>query len=132
MYNESDTIELLKKLKTMGLKLSIDDFGTGYSSLSYLKRFPIDKLKIDQSFIFNLDNNSADRAIVNTIIDLGNHLGLMLIAEGVETQLHQDILKEMGCDEIQGYYFSKPLPIDALNAFLNTHSDNYQLKVVKA
>lgn len=123
MYNEKDTIELLNKLKNLGLKLSIDDFGTGYSSLSYLKQFPIDKLKIDQSFIFKLDESSQDRAIVNTIIDLGTNLNLTLIAEGVETESNIHALKKMGCQEIQGYFFSRPLPIDKLTEFLKEYKN---------
>lgn len=119
MYNENDTIDLLKKLRDLGLKLSIDDFGTGYSSLSYLKQFPIDKLKIDQSFIKSIDQNDADKAIVSTVVDLGNNLGLTLIAEGVEEASHLSILKDMGCQEIQGYYFSKPLPQQNLLAFMS-------------
>ena len=123
MYNENDTIELLHKLKALGLKLSIDDFGTGYSSLSYLKSFPIDKLKIDQSFIKKIEQNNSDKAIVNAIIDLGNNLGLTLIAEGVEEEEHLDILKTLNCDEIQGYFFSRPLPKAELLGFL---ADFYQ------
>lgn len=124
MYNEADTIALLNEIKAAGLMLSIDDFGTGYSSLSYLKQFPVDKLKIDQSFIFNINQNEADKAIVNTIVDLGKNLGLTLIAEGVEEQSHLDILKEMGCHEIQGYYFSRPLPVTKLHEFLHNKQDN--------
>jgi EAL domain-containing protein (putative c-di-GMP-specific phosphodiesterase class I)/GGDEF domain-containing protein len=123
MYNEADTIDLLHKLKAVGLMLSIDDFGTGYSSLSYLKQFPIDKLKIDQSFIFNINTDAADKAIVNTVVDLGKNLGLTLIAEGVEEAEHLDILKNMGCQEIQGYYFSRPLPVLQLHEFLQNNQD---------
>ena len=124
MYNEAETILLLHKLKELGLKLSIDDFGTGYSSLSYLKQFPIDKLKIDQSFIKNIDSNNADKAIVNTVVDLANNLELTLIAEGVEESSHLSILKQMGCQEIQGYFFSKPLPEEALSDFLQQYVTN--------
>lgn len=124
MYNESDTIDLLHKLKAVGLMLSIDDFGTGYSSLSYLKQFPIDKLKIDQSFIFNINTNEADKAIVSAIVDLGKNLGLTLIAEGVEELEHLNILKDMGCQEIQGYYFSRPLPVAKLHTFLQDNQDH--------
>ncbi|MFT5164311.1 MAG: EAL domain-containing protein (putative c-di-GMP-specific phosphodiesterase class I), partial [Alteromonadaceae bacterium] len=92
LYNENETIQVLHHLKALGLMLSIDDFGTGYSSLSYLKQFPIDKLKIDQSFIRNLHNNEEDKAIVQAIIDLGKNLGLKTIAEGVEIQTHFEFL----------------------------------------
>ena len=118
MHNETETIELLHKLKKLGFKLSIDDFGTGYSSLSYLKQFPINKLKIDQSFIFNLTDSEADQAIVQAIVDLGKNLNLTLIAEGVEQEAHLNLLKQMGCQEIQGYYFSRPLPVPSLNELL--------------
>jgi EAL domain-containing protein (putative c-di-GMP-specific phosphodiesterase class I) len=94
----------------MGVKLSIDDFGTGYSSLSYLKRLAIDKLKIDQSFIADLATNSDDKAIVDTIIQLGHSLQLTVIAEGVENTAQLALLKEYGCNEAQGYYFSRPVP----------------------
>ena len=121
MYNESETIDQLYKLRKLGLKLSIDDFGTGYSSLSYLKQFPIDKLKIDQSFIRTIEASDADRAIVSAIVDLGKNLDLTLIAEGVEEQSQQDILHHMGCQEIQGYLFSRPQPIDNLVDLLSSH-----------
>ncbi|MFT2091253.1 EAL domain-containing protein [Paraglaciecola sp. 2405UD69-4] len=110
IYNEQETIATLESLKSLGVKLAIDDFGTGYSSLSYLKKFNIDKLKIDQSFVRNIQHESADQSIVRTIIELGRNLDLTLIAEGVEEQEQLNILKSMGCDEIQGYFFSRPLP----------------------
>jgi EAL domain-containing protein (putative c-di-GMP-specific phosphodiesterase class I) len=90
--------------------LAIDDFGTGYSSLSYLRKFNIDKLKIDQSFIQDIQHQVADQSIVRTIIELGRNLELKVIAEGVEELEQQEILASMGCDEIQGFYFSHPLP----------------------
>lgn len=122
MHNESQMLGLLAQLKTLGLQLSIDDFGTGYSSLSYLKRFPVDKLKIDQSFIRECHNNDEDKAIVNTIVTLGKSLGLSLIAEGVEEQTHVEFLKQIGCEEIQGYWYSRPLKPDDLLAFLTSES----------
>jgi EAL domain-containing protein (putative c-di-GMP-specific phosphodiesterase class I) len=118
IYNEEETITLLNSLKALGVKLSIDDFGTGYSSLSYLKKFTIDKLKIDQSFIRQIQSDDADRSIVRTVIDLGRNLGLSLIAEGVEEESQLTLLKSMGCDEIQGYFYSRPIPFSALTTFL--------------
>ncbi len=124
LYNEAETIAVLHQLKAMGIQLSIDDFGTGYSSLSYLKQFPIDKLKIDQSFIKNLHSNDEDKAIVQAIINLGKNLGLKIIAEGVEEQMHYDYLKSLHCDEIQGYWYSRPLDKESFTSFVETHTGN--------
>jgi EAL domain-containing protein (putative c-di-GMP-specific phosphodiesterase class I)/GGDEF domain-containing protein len=110
IYNEHEAIETLAQLKKLGVHLAIDDFGTGYSSLSYLRKFNIDKLKIDQSFIQDIQHQKADQSIVRTIIELGRNLELKVIAEGVEELEQQQILAAMGCDEIQGFYFSHPLP----------------------
>ena len=103
-------IETLQQLKQIGVKLSLDDFGTGYSSFSYLKDFPIDQLKIDRGFINALEQDKANMAILKAIIFLGQSLGLCVVAEGVETQFQYDFLKSVGCDEVQGFFFSKPLP----------------------
>jgi len=107
-------------LKGMGLKLSIDDFGTGYSSLSYLKQFPFDKLKIDRSFIRDVAANSDDAAITTAIIRMAKSLGLKVIAEGVENEAQMSFLRALRCDEIQGYYFSKPLTADEVSAKLRS------------
>ncbi len=116
----SDTENVLstvKRLKIMGVRLSIDDFGTGYSSLSYLKRFEVDKLKIDQSFIRDLATDPEDAAIVRAIIQMAHSLGLKTIAEGVETQDVLDHLRLFHCDETQGYFHARPLPADDFVAF---------------
>ena len=121
IYNEQEAIETLTQLKQLGVDLAIDDFGTGYSSLSYLQKFDIDKLKIDRSFIQNIQHQSADQSIVRTIIELGHNLKLKVIAEGVEEPEQQEILAAMGCDEIQGFYFSRPLPEQDFIDFLRQH-----------
>ena len=110
MDDVSHTVDILHSLKNMGIKISIDDFGTGYSSLSYLKKFPIDTLKIDQSFISNLSEDTlTNSAIANIVIDLGHRLGMKVIAEGVETDEQLKLLKEYACDKIQGYVISEPV-----------------------
>lgn len=114
MGDTMETIPLLKNLKDLGISISVDDFGTGYSSLNYLKKFPIDVLKIDQSFIRDILTNEKDAAITTTIIHLGNSLGLEVIAEGVEFKEQIDFLVNAGCHKIQGYYYSKPIPADLL------------------
>ena len=119
MGNPEESIATLSEIKAIGLQLSVDDFGTGYSSLSYLKRFPIDELKIDRSFVKDTPDNSDDTAITTAIIALAHSLGLRVIAEGVETQPQLKLLQEQACDEYQGYYFSKPLPEDRFMALLH-------------
>jgi len=118
MENTSHTIASLQTLQKLGVKVSIDDFGTGYSSLAYLRRFPIDKLKIDIAFIREVTSNPQDAAIARTIIELAHSLNLQVIAEGVETPEQLAFLRANGCDQVQGYLFSRPLPIKELEDFL--------------
>jgi diguanylate cyclase (GGDEF)-like protein/PAS domain S-box-containing protein len=118
LSNADVTSSILRELKGMGLKLAIDDFGTGYSSLSYLKQFPFSKLKIDRSFIRDVAVNSDDAAITTAIISMAKSLSLKVIAEGVENEAQMSFLRALRCDEIQGYYFSKPLTVDEVFAKL--------------
>ena len=107
--NKEEAIALMEGIKHMGVGISIDDFGTGYSSLSFLKKMPIQVLKIDKSFVFDLEKDSNSVAVVSAIISLATQLGLKVIAEGVETENQANILRDLGCDEFQGYLFSKPV-----------------------
>ncbi|HET7763658.1 MAG TPA: EAL domain-containing protein [Burkholderiales bacterium] len=109
---------IVSEIKKMGVRLAIDDFGVGYSSLTHLKRFPIDTLKVDRSFIRDLPADPEDKAITEAIIAMGKSLNLTVVAEGVETQEQQSFLQELDCDEMQGYYFSKPIPGDAFAELL--------------
>jgi diguanylate cyclase (GGDEF)-like protein/PAS domain S-box-containing protein len=118
MHDPLAAIALMNQLHEHGIRMSIDDFGTGYSSLSYLKKFNIYKLKIDQSFVRDLSDDPDDKAIVTAIINLASSLGMHTIAEGVETASQLAFLRLQGCDEVQGYYFSKPLPAAQLAAFV--------------
>lgn len=117
-HNEGDTIASLMKLKEMGVNISIDDFGTGYSSLSYLKQFPVSKLKIVRSFVRSISISTVDSAIAKLIIDLSKVLNLNVIAEGVETDEQLEFLRSLGCNEVQGYLFSRPLDARGATQFL--------------
>ncbi len=118
MHNAEDSIGIMRQLKTRGMSLALDDFGTGYSSLAYLKRFPIDKLKIDKTFVRDIPEDSNDLAIVSAIIAMAHALGLKVQAEGVETQAQADFLRDCGCEFAQGYLFGRPLPQDEFEALL--------------
>jgi diguanylate cyclase (GGDEF)-like protein len=118
MHNPQRAVALLNQLKEMGVRVAIDDFGTGYSSLAYLKRFPIDSLKIDRSFILDIPGDKDDAAITQAVIAMAHSLELKVIAEGVETREQFNFLRKYRCDEMQGYYFSKPLPADQATALL--------------
>jgi EAL domain-containing protein (putative c-di-GMP-specific phosphodiesterase class I) len=112
MQHTDVTLGTLKKLKELGVSMAMDDFGTGYSSFSYLKRFPVDTLKIDRSFVCELDRDGDHRAIVAAIIALAHVLGLKVVAEGVETEQQKQFLRGFGCDRIQGYLTGRPQDAD--------------------
>ncbi|MFM0084057.1 EAL domain-containing protein [Paraburkholderia sediminicola] len=116
MRNAEEAVLMLNELHALGIGLAIDDFGTGYSSLSYLKRFPVDRLKIDRSFVSDIGVSGDDETITSAIIALAHSLKLQVIAEGVETSAQLDFLKERACDEMQGFYFAKPMSTDAISA----------------
>ena len=120
MQDVENTIELLKHLKGMGVQLSIDDFGTGYSSLSYLKRFPIDMLKVDRGFVMGIPDDRDDSAITTAIIAMAHSMELKVVAEGLETADQLDFLQRLHCDEMQGFYFSRPLDKENLTELLKT------------
>jgi EAL domain-containing protein (putative c-di-GMP-specific phosphodiesterase class I) len=120
MDGSSDTIAILMDLRNQGISLAIDDFGTGYSSLSYLKRFPLDRLKVDQSFIRDIDRDPDNLAIASAIINLGHTLRLNVIAEGVETAAELELLRQNHCDQAQGFYFARALPAADMEALLRS------------
>ncbi len=129
MNSARETTSKLVRLKQLGFKLSIDDFGTGYSSLSYLVRFPLDILKIDRSFIQQIVSLDDKQAVVDAIIQMSHRLKMKVVAEGVETEQQVKVLKNMGCDIVQGYYYSKPLPMDELIDFLHLWEVEYQGRI---
>ena len=112
--DEARVLETFQRIQELGVRVVFDDFGTGYASLSYLKKFPLDGLKIDKSFVFELLTDSDDAAIVNSTVGLSKQLGLSVIAEGIENRASADLLMTMGCEEGQGYFFGKPMPAGPL------------------
>jgi diguanylate cyclase (GGDEF)-like protein/PAS domain S-box-containing protein len=118
MEHSNENIEQLLKLKKLGIKLAIDDFGTGYSSLAHLKHLPVDILKVDRSFVRDLENNPDDKAIVSAIVAMAHSLNLLVVAEGVETEQQLQMLQESGCDLMQGFYFGKPMERDRFEQYL--------------
>ncbi|TNF95898.1 MAG: EAL domain-containing protein, partial [Gammaproteobacteria bacterium] len=119
LSGKKQTIETLNYLKEMGVHVAIDDFGTGYSSLSYLNKLPIDTLKIDQSFVHDLEKDKDHAEITSLITILAHNLGLKVVAEGVESQKHLDILSAQTCDEAQGFYLGRPMPWSVFQNYLH-------------
>ncbi len=118
MQNTDETVSILNQIKALGVTMSLDDFGKGYSSLSYLTTFPFDAIKIDRSFVMDCTRQQENRVIIRTIIAMGHSLEKKVVAEGVETEEHLDLLREYNCDEAQGYYFSRPVPADTFAGLL--------------
>jgi EAL domain-containing protein (putative c-di-GMP-specific phosphodiesterase class I) len=118
MQNTNDRLALLHQFRSLGIRIALDDFGTGYSSLSYLRSFPFDKIKIDRSFIRDVDTNKDSTVIVGAIISLARSLGITTIAEGVETEQQLAIVSDQGCTNVQGYLFSRPVPADQVAALI--------------
>jgi EAL domain-containing protein (putative c-di-GMP-specific phosphodiesterase class I) len=118
MENPQAAVAIFRQLSDMGVRLAIDDFGTGYSSLAYLKRFPIDSLKIDRSFVSDITRDADDAAIVHSVIALAHSMKLKVVAEGVEDARQLQFLREHGCDQMQGYYVSRPVPAAGIEALL--------------
>jgi EAL domain-containing protein (putative c-di-GMP-specific phosphodiesterase class I) len=127
MHNGEDTVTTLSELAALGISIAIDDFGTGYSSLSYLKRFPVDRLKIDRSFVADIGSPGGNETITSAIIALAHSLELRVIAEGVETAAQLDFLVARDCDEMQGFFFSQPLPASEIPALLLNSRTTLQL-----
>jgi EAL domain-containing protein (putative c-di-GMP-specific phosphodiesterase class I) len=123
MTHPEESVEILERLSRMGVIVSVDDFGTGYSSMSYLRRFPIDKLKIDRSFISHLMTSADDASIVRAIISLAHGLRLKVVAEGVETAEQVAYLQKLGCDQFQGYYFGRPVNASAFEQLMRAASE---------
>jgi EAL domain-containing protein (putative c-di-GMP-specific phosphodiesterase class I) len=128
MENPEDAITKMNLLRAKGIHFSIDDFGTGYSSLSYLKRFPVDTLKIDRSFVMEAPTNPGDQEIIKTIIAMARNLRLDTVAEGVETREQQDFLNHHGCHMMQGYYFGRPMPAKQFEELLYTRGPVDEIK----
>ncbi|MGI9147541.1 MAG: putative bifunctional diguanylate cyclase/phosphodiesterase [Chloroflexota bacterium] len=126
MADPERSLDILARLRTMGIRLAVDDFGTGYSSLTYLKRLPVNELKIDRSFVRHLVTDENDAAIVRSTISLGHDLGLSIVAEGVEDEATQDHLRALGCDLIQGYYISRPLPVAQMTSWIHNIAGSTQ------
>jgi diguanylate cyclase (GGDEF)-like protein len=119
MEDPERAVEILGRLSSMGISLSIDDFGTGYSSMAHLKRLPVDEIKIDKSFVLDMAVDASDAVIARSVVDLGHNLGLSVVAEGVETPEVLAQLEAMGCDQVQGYLFSRPLPAEDVSRWLS-------------
>lgn len=121
MSKPEHVADLLGQLRQLGVTIAIDDFGTGYSSLAYLRQLPIDTLKIDRSFVMDADRNEEDAQIVRTILALGHSLNLNVVAEGIESKQQAELLRSLGCQIAQGYFFAKPLTVADFDSWWSQH-----------
>jgi EAL domain-containing protein (putative c-di-GMP-specific phosphodiesterase class I) len=112
--NNEQTLSMLRRLRQLGVRIALDDFGTGYSALSYLRKFPLDKIKIDRSFVTDMATRSDQIAIIQALLSIAGALGMTVTAEGVETTIQRDFLQALGCNNAQGYLFGKPVPFEKL------------------
>ena len=119
--NAENVAEALEALRKLGVKVSIDDFGTGYSSLAYLTKFPVDKLKVDRFFVVGIPGNRTHEMIASTVVHLARNLDIEVVVEGVETEAQLQFFDTLSCDELQGYYFSPPIPTDAFVQWVADH-----------
>jgi len=127
LENDAKTIAILHELRSLGIRIVMDDFGTGYSSLNYLRSFPFDKIKIDKTFVHDMSKGGDSVAIVKAIVDLARALNIDVVAEGVETEEQLELLVAEGCTEVQGYYFSKPGPIESFEKIFNACNGRIEL-----
>jgi EAL domain-containing protein (putative c-di-GMP-specific phosphodiesterase class I) len=116
--DDDAALNLLRHLRDIGVRIALDDFGTGYSSLSYLRRFPFDKIKIDRCFVDGIEEADGSSAIVQAVINIANAQNMTTTAEGIETEPQREMLRDLGCTEMQGFLFSRPLPVEAIRALL--------------
>ena len=130
--DDEEALDMLHQLKRLGIRIALDDFGTGYSSLSYLRRFPFDKIKIDRNFIADLDRVGGSSTIIQAIVSMASAYDMTTTAEGVETEQQQEMVRALGCDQMQGYLFSRPLPIDALNRLFNLQTARVTFEETRA
>ena len=124
MRNAEETARRLEQIKTLGVRIAIDDFGTGYSSLAHLQRFPVDALKIDRSFVSQLQHNQEGETLIHTLVQLGKALSIETVAEGIEQQQELSLLQDEDCDNGQGFLFARPLDVAATEAFLENWAEN--------
>jgi EAL domain-containing protein (putative c-di-GMP-specific phosphodiesterase class I) len=124
MRNVEDTVRRLTEIKALGVRIAIDDFGTGYSSLAHLQRFPVDALKIDRSFISQLQHNKEGETLIHTLVQLGKALSIETFAEGIEDQQELALLQDEDCDTGQGFLFARPLDVDGTEAFLQSWAES--------